>query len=82
MDDCFQTFKSSYCLSTQDLFNKKVYERMLKIRQRNEKSTDQTKKIATVVNLHHEDIPTIINDRPGDPIDKRPFNKCFKPSRI
>ena len=35
MDDLFQTFKGACRISTQDLFNQKLYERMLKIRSRN-----------------------------------------------
>ena len=83
MDDLFQTFKGACRTSTQELFNQKVYERMLKIRRRNqEEGNNLTTKIAAVVSLHQEDIPKIVNGSPGDPIDQRPFNKCFTPSRI
>ena len=82
MDDLFEFFKGACRLSTQDLFNDKVYERMLKIRKRNENSSDLSEKIPAVVALHQEDIPIIVNGRAGDPIEKRPFNKCFTPSRI
>ena len=39
-------------------------------------------KIATIVNLHQEGIQIIANGHPGDPIDKRSFNKCFTPPKI
>ena len=34
-------------------------------------------KIPSVVDLHQEDLSVIVNGHPNDPIDKRPFNRCF-----
>ena len=76
MDDLFQTFKGYCRISTQDLFNEKNYNRMIKICERNlQEIRLDNEKIPSVVALHQEDISAIVNGRPNDPIDKLPFNR-------
>ena len=55
---------------------------MIKIRNRNTQDGVKYEHIPSVVALHQENISMIVNGRPTDPIDKRPFNKCFIPIKI
>ena len=83
MDDFFQTFKGYCRTSTQDLLNENIYNRMIKIRERNlQENRLDNKKIPRVVALHQGDLSVIVNGRPNDPIDKRPFNRCFTSLKI
>ena len=78
MDDLFQTFKGYCRTSTQDLFNENIYNRMIKIRERNSQENRlDNEKIPSVVALHQEDLSVIVNGHPNYPIDNRPFNRCF-----
>ena len=85
MDTLFQKFKGWCQIATHNLFNEKVYERMIKIKERNlweNQDTARTDKITSVVSLHQDDISTIVNGRSNYPIGKRSFNWCFIPSII
>ena len=78
MDDFFQTFKGCCRTSTQYLFNKNIYNIMIKICERNsQENRPDNEKISSVVDLHQEDFSVIANGRTNDPIDKRLFNRCF-----
>ena len=71
MDDLFQTFKGYCCTSTQDLFNGNIYNRMIKMCERNlQENRLDNEKIPSVEDLHQEDISVIVNGRPNDPIYK------------
>ena len=53
MDDLFQTFKGYCRTSTQDLFNKNIYNRIIKIRERNlQENRLDNEKIPIVMALH------------------------------
>ena len=83
MDELFQTFKGYCRTSTQDLFKIYIYNRMIKIRERNSQENRlDNEKIPSVVALDQEDLSVIVNGRPNDPIDKRPFNRCFTSLKI
>ena len=78
MDELFQTFKGYCRTSNQDLFKIYIYNRMIKIRERNlQENRLDNGKIPSVVALQQEDISVIANGRPNDPINKLPFNRCF-----
>ena len=71
MDDLFQTFKGYFRTSTQDLFNENIYNRMIKICERNlQENRLDNEKIPSVEDLNQEDISVIVNGRPNDPIYK------------
>ena len=64
MDDLFQTFKGYCRTSTLELFNENIYNRMIKIHERNlQENRLDNEKIPSVVALHQEDLSVIVNGR-------------------
>ena len=62
-------------------FNEEVYERKIPLKEKKE-HPEQKIVVPTVVSLSNDDLPRMINGRPEDPIEKRPFDRNFTIERI
>ena len=78
MDDAYQTFKSATDKKSQKVFTRKIYCRAKAVEQH---QLDDTV-VIPVSHLTNDDIPEIINGKPGDPIEERPFDNKFTSERI
>lgn len=93
MDDIFQQFKGDCDTQAQEVFARKTYEKAAAIeykakekelaRERGEAIAPEVEGIrVSVAHLTNDDLPEILNGKPGEPIDKRPFDKNFTPGKI
>ena len=93
MDDIFQQFKGDCDTQAQEVFARKTYEKAAAIdykakekelaRERGEAIAPEVEGIrVSVAHLTNNDLPEILNGKPGEPIDKRPFDKNFTPGKI
>lgn len=93
MDDIFQQFKGDCDTQAQEVFARKTYEKAAAVeykakekelaRERGEAIAPEVEGIrVSVAHLTNDDLPEILNGKPGEPIDKRPFDKNFTPGKI
>ena len=93
MDDIFQQFKGDCDTQAQEVFARKTYEKAAAIEHkakekelalaRGEAVPPEVEGIkVSVAHLTNDNLPEIINGKPGEPIDKRPFDKNFTPGKI
>ena len=73
MDDLYQLYKSRTDQKSQEVFAKKTYDRAMAVHAH---KNDPSVKIP-VAHLTNDDIPTIINGLPDDPIEKKPHDRTF-----
>ncbi len=78
MDDWFQGFKGKTYAQTQEIFKEKTYDYTVALKNQKEDGETEIKTAA----LKNDHIPRIINSRPEDPPEKRPFLKCTTPAKI
>ena len=81
MDQLYREFKCFTRASTQDIFNDKVYEQTMLLKEKKE-HPELKIVVPTVVSLSNYDLPRMINRRPENPIEKRPFDRTFTIERI
>ena len=73
MDALFTGFKGCTDDRAEEIFERKTFERTKVLEQRQTTPDIQV----PVAHLTNDDIPEIINGRPGDPLEKRPFDSHF-----
>ncbi len=78
MDDWFQEFKERTDSQAQDIFEKKMYDHALSLKNCN---NDDITKIKSA-DLSNDDLPAIINGHPNDLQERCPFDLCATPQKI
>ena len=74
MDDQFGSYKGACRISAQRCYNEKLWERMLKIK---EKRSNPNIVVPSTCSLSPADLSMITNGKEDDPIDQKPFDKVF-----
>ena len=95
MDDIFQQFKGDCDTQAQEVFSRKTYEKAMAIENKAKEKAMALERGEAIVaggevdrskigvaHLTNDDLPEIINGKPGQPIAKRPFDKNFTPGKI
>ena len=81
MYQLYREFKCFTRASTEDIFNEKVYEQSMLLKEKKE-HPERKIVVPTVVSLSNENLPRMINGRPDNLIEKRPFERTFTIERI
>ena len=77
MDDLYREYKGCCRQKTQEVFQKKVFDRMMKIRENAYIVDPKKKHVVKPVSLNPSDLSRMINGEEGDNIKDRPFTKTF-----
>ena len=78
MDALFGVFKASTDDKAEEIFERKTFERAKVLKER----TTTPDIEVPVAHLTNNNIPEIINGKPSDPLEKRPFNLQFSPENL
>ena len=78
MDQLYTGFKGKTDDRAEEIFERKTFERAKVLEKRHTTPDIQV----PVAHLTNDDIPEMINGRPGDPLEKRPFDLMFSQQNI
>jgi len=78
MDDVYTTFKGMTDARAQKVFTRKIHARALAV---DKHKKDPSVEIP-VSHITNDDIAAIVNGKPDDPIEERPFDFCFQNEKI
>ena len=78
MDNLFSNFKSATDEKGEAIYERKMFERAKVLEQR--KTTPDIQ--VPVAHLNNDDIPEIVNRKPDDPMDRKPFDSHFTSTHL